>query len=82
MSEGFDTCRVKAEDNEFWKQLEDMRRYLFSKNVDKGVMSHVEEMLMQLHQSYHDKSSQQAAKMKMLMDYVRETEVKYLFYIP
>lgn len=71
--------RVKAEDNEFWKQLEDVRRYLFSKNVDKGVLSRVEDALVQQHQKYHEKSSQQAAKMKSLMDYVRETEVCLVF---
>ena len=68
-------CRVKAGDNEFWKNLEDLRRYLFSKNVDKGVMSHVEDAFVQQHQDYHERSAQQAGKMKTLMDYVREVEV-------
>lgn len=52
-----------------------MRRFLFSKNVDKGVLTRVEDAFVQQHQKYHQKSAHQAAKMKMLMDYVKDIEV-------
>jgi hypothetical protein len=69
------SCRVKAEDNEFLKHLEEVKKQLQLKLVPQPAISYVEDVLVAQHQRYHEKSAGQAAKMKTLEEYLREIEV-------
>ena len=68
-------CRVKAEDNEFLQFLEEVKQQLQAKQVPQPAMSYVEDVLVQQHQRYHEKSALQAAKMRTLEEYLQEIEV-------
>ncbi len=67
---------MKAEDNEFLKFLEEVKKQLQGRGVAPPAVSYVEDVLVEQHQRYHEKSAGQAAKMKSLEEYLREIEVR------
>lgn len=69
-------CRVKADDNEFIKHLEEVKQQLQLEQVPQPAISYVEDVLVKQHQRYHEKSTGQAAKMKTMEEYLRVIEVK------
>ena len=48
-----------------------------SKQVPQPAVSYVEDVLVQQHQRYHEKSATQAAKMRTLEEYLQEIEVTH-----
>jgi len=71
---------------QLWECVRERRDHrqlgLQAKQVAEPAVSYVEDVLVQQHQRYHEKSAGQAAKMKTLEEYLWEIEVSFILYLP